>query len=438
MFQLCETATSKMVFTRVPTSTTTQERPEEEKFPQSHTCAIDSGTIAQHHSQSIYPSGNGKTRKDNGVCLKWLVIRQFVFLVATAFVLGTMLLAHRQVTKLRDYNLENMVMMGSIVPENSTSSAGCSLSADRDSKRQKKGLKLAWLMSFPNSGTSYTLTLVQQLSLSFTAGNYANEPMATTKPVLSHHNLDGPIWFNPDTNVSQNLTFTYPKHYALTKTHCGGRCATCYPSLYLETMHSFREKCFQTSRLGPNNATGEALLYGSYPLYDVAKAVHLIRNPVDNIVSRFHHERLSNTSLSGPGTRKDFREFCSRVNKKTISTERPLRVWTESIMSLLEHVPCRSDFFRYIHWHNLAFFTTDDLELDTIVFYYEDYGNDFNRTVNRVLEFLALPQIGSAAPFTTGKSYSDFYTSDELLRIRQACELMATRQTWKHIRRYFV
>ena len=36
----------------------------------------------------------------------------------------------------------------------------------------------------------------------------------------------------------------------------------------------------------------------------------------------------------------------------------------------IQDIPCYNDFIRYIQWHNLAFTTTEDLRLPTMIIYY--------------------------------------------------------------------
>lgn len=103
----------------------------------------------------------------------------------------------------------------------------------------------------------------------------------------------------------------------------------------------------------------------------------------------------------------------------------------------MEPVPCKSDFFKYVQWHNLAFATTDDNEIETMSLYYEDFATRFNETVEELFDFVELEQTGTVLPFTHGKSYLDHFTSDEIKRVRRGVEIMATRKTWRHIRHYF-
>jgi hypothetical protein len=163
-------------------------------------------------------------------------------------------------------------------------------------------------MSFPNSGTSYTSQLVREATQTMTATNYADEVAKIDHPVyqLQQHRPqpvfadqpEGPFWIPQD-------NFTAPKRYVLTKTHCGLRCTECPPEEYAETTYSFRRKCTGTKWLQFDNDGGKdggnsthRAIYGHYPSLDrIEKAIHLIRDPFDNVVSRFHH-LLSTTSSS--------------------------------------------------------------------------------------------------------------------------------------------
>lgn len=73
--------------------------------------------------------------------------------------------------------------------------------------------------------------------------------------------------------------------YILTKTHCGGRCLKCGPDKYIETLRMFQRECTKTV-----TSAFEDSVIGHYDPKIVHRAIHLIRDPFDNIVSRFHHE----------------------------------------------------------------------------------------------------------------------------------------------------
>jgi hypothetical protein len=204
-------------------------------------------------------------------------------------------------------------------------------------------------MSFPNSGTSYTSQLVREATRTMTATNYADEVAKIDHPEQHHRpqpvftdQPEGPFWIPQD-------NFTAPERYVLTKTHCGLRCTECPPEEYAETTYSFRRKCTGTKWLqfdndndgkdgGGNNSTTHRAIYGHYPSLDrIEKAIHLICDPFDNVVSRFHHLLSTNTSSTSssssgssssgsdktmmtyqtqqyPATKHGFLEYCLKID----------------------------------------------------------------------------------------------------------------------------
>lgn len=301
--------------------------------------------------------------------------------------------------------------------------------------------RIAWLMSFPNSGTSYTMRMITRTTQTLVATNYAKRESSDERqlyPVYRDH--DGPFWPNP--SKSQ---YRPPLAYLLTKTHCGGRCNGCPPSSYLQKPNTFAYHCLSGSKLKHNNSTGGRAqpVKVTYDSSLVHKAVHLVRNPFDNIVSRYHLERhelakrnhtklLALFSDSKPG----FRRYCRYMNAKY--EQKVEATWLPTALAL-QHVPCRDDFFRYISWHNHAFTTTDNiLHLPTYVLHYEDYSGDaFNTTVSNLLKFLNLSQAQEAYPFRQGQSYENYFTSVEKRRVKEAIKVLSVPQTWESLSRYF-
>lgn len=174
----------------------------------------------------------------------------------------------------------------------------------------------------------------------------------------------------------------------------------------------------------------------SYSADVVHKAVHLFRNPFDNIFARFHHY-TTNFDPKLPRSREGFLSCCQRADEMFGAMEQISSHIDSKALEALENVPCRSDFFRYTQWHNLAFEVTDHLAIPNFVLYYENYSTRFNDTVSELLQFLDQEWRGSPPEFVTGKVYSRLYTQDELESVKVALEAMSSRETWKHIQRYF-
>lgn len=320
-------------------------------------------------------------------------------------------------------------------------------------------LQIALLMSYPNSGTSYTIKLIRHVSLTYTASNYAHENKDKTGPSLPvfRDQPNGPYWLDPEVHPE----YSAPRSFVLTKTHCGMRCVVCPPNRYVETTFSFRRRCFtgKRSTATMRNATDtEAIVpfakleaaaaeqgrhaasYEEVEYEDrrVSKAVHLIRNPFDNVVSRFHMERHDGKSATEyPATRDGFRSFCQRMNDDLQYEESKATFLDEDVMKILRDVPCRSDFIRYVEWHNLAFATTHDLGLETFVLHYDTYTIDFNGTVASLLKFLNLEARAEPEPFIRGKVYLDYFEDSERDAVRKALMILASKTAWKELEQYF-
>ncbi|CAB9499905.1 expressed unknown protein [Seminavis robusta] len=313
------------------------------------------------------------------------------------------------------------------------------------SDAHKTDPRIAWLMSFPNSGTSYTGQLVKHLTRTKTASNYGEQNLdlqGSSVPVYhdgnkkqKDRNWQGPFYVDP----TQSKGYETPHAYVLTKTHCGGYTTNTSPERYVEATHSFRRRCLSTRYV--KNGT---LYKGEYDAALVHKAIHLFRNPFDNVVSRFNfeHKRLEKKKGYTNGStksREGFRAFCQQMDTTWKESERNSIVYEDSILAKMESVPCHSDFFRYVEWHNLAFVTTQDLGIETMILHYEDYGaSTFETTKNKLLEFLELEERGVSSPFKDGKVYSkEYFTKKEREVVKEVLQQLALKTTWGYLERYF-
>ena len=320
--------------------------------------------------------------------------------------------------------------------------------------------RIAWLMSFPNSGTSYTGQLVKHLSLARTATNYGeqNADPDTENSVPIHTDRpEGPFYVDPkpvNRTTSRNKTvlrksrFHDPTRYVLTKTHCGGYRTDSPPEQYVESTYSFQRKCLSTKYV--TSDTPNEIRKGTYEATDVHKAIHLIRNPFDNIVSRFNFEQKHQNQTNAspltkdlPKSRTGFRKFCQRMDDKWLPSERAHIVYGAN-EELLEHtmtkIPCHSDFVRYVEWHNQAFVATRDLQVETMILHYEQYAAaTFNATANKLFGFLELSQEGIVKPFLEGKVYAqEYFTSAERTAAKEMVQELALTETWENLKHYFV
>lgn len=306
---------------------------------------------------------------------------------------------------------------------------------DEAEEASSSSLQIAWLMSFPNSGTSYTIKTIRHIAMTGTASNYGHENKADSGdsiPVFADQ-PSGPYWTDPKVHPEYDL----PTDYVLTKTHCGTRCIQCGPMKYVETTFSFRKRCLSGRRMTVRDGVqvGEEV---AYPSTRVKKTIHIIRNPFDNVVSRFHLELHDGKSgQTFPRTRDGFREFCREMNDAHPGQENQVHFLDPEILDILKNVPCRADFIRYIEWHNLAFATSRDLGLDTYVLHYDWYATRFNQTIDELLHFLHLEARADPEPFVLGKVYADHFTAEERRAVHTAFLSLASTTSWHHIGRYF-
>jgi hypothetical protein len=259
-----------------------------------------------------------------------------------------------------------------------------------------------------------------------TASNYAKD-WDDVVPVRSEL-TNGPFLHKPFANV--------PK-YVLTKTHCSGYCEDCTLRRSVQTVDAFEKGCTQ------GHAQDGGLI--TYAPTVPEKAVHLIRDPFDNIVARMHlsiKKRLregewSAEEATAAKSKEGFQSWCSIVDQKFDDTEKDSPLIDRRVRKLLNDLPCRGDWFRYIQWHNLAIETMQRLNLPVHVLYYEDYSNDYAATVQQLFDFLELPTVKEPLHFIPGKTYSDYFDIKQTRAAKRLVRALATPDCWALLRPYF-
>jgi hypothetical protein len=288
------------------------------------------------------------------------------------------------------------------------------------------GPKVVWLMSFPNSGTSYTITNTEHMSDASTASNYAKD-WDDIVPVRSEL-TNGPFLHKPFANVP---------NYVLTKTHCSGYCEDCSLRSSVKTVDAFEGGCTQ------GHAQDGGLI--TYASTVPEKAIHLLRNPFDNIVARMHlsikkrlkKDEWSAEEATAAKSKEGFQSWCKIVDEKFDDAEKGSPLIDRRVRKLLNDLPCRGDWFRYVQWHNLAIETTQRLNLPVHVLYYENYTKDYDKTVTRLFDFLELPAVKEPLHFIPGKTYSDYFDVKQTRAAKRLVHALATPDCWALLRPYF-
>lgn len=212
------------------------------------------------------------------------------------------------------------------------------------------------------------------------------------------------------------------------------------PESFIETTRSFLRSCLK-GRRGEITSDGAITLKSTRYSSDlVKKVVHIFRNPLDNVVARFHLDRKIKARKNPdwleeyPNNPEGFRLWCAHLNEnQKLSSSH----WTDSsLLEAMEGVPCVTEFYRYVQWHNLAFATTSDLQIPSFVFHYEDYSTRFEDVTNELTVFLGLEQVGDAPEFIDNKKYGDYYTAKQKHAVAMFIREFASKPTWQNVQHY--
>jgi hypothetical protein len=208
------------------------------------------------------------------------------------------------------------------------------------------------------------------------------------------------------------------------------------------SLDQFQTDCFETcvpdkkqkrKKLNKQDVSTNKLK-GTYNQSHVGSAVHLIRNPFDNIVSNFHCDFKgrwhSGKSYHGQKFTKDaegFHQYCELQNDIHYKSTKSL--WPKHVWQLGRNIPCRDFFYQYIQWHNHAFDLVRAKSWPVHVMHYEDYADNFNSTILELLIFLDLKWSGAATEYHSG-DYISYYTPKERMEITTFMESTASSTTW--------
>ena len=245
----------------------------------------------------------------------------------------------------------------------------------------KGRLQPVWLATFPNSGTSYTLNMLAEATRTTFASVYATECK----------DVDPANLCDRDTDLGYMLRAQYPRpdSMLLVKTHCGGYGYKSHgydcPSMTLEDTQKNRAKFVHccASGMGEDHFQGRP-----------AAIVHLFRNPVDNLMSRFHHQR-NNGQVSAPKTRTGFQGYLGRGN-----------------------VVLKQFLKSYTGWHCQVLRMAERLRVPILSYDYDDYHLRFEATVAELFSFLHTkldPKAGKLLEFKKSQlDYKSWYTQEQL------------------------
>lgn len=325
---------------------------------------------------------------------------------------------------------------------------------------------LAWLLAFPDSGAAYTTTLLSASSRYATATNdgavVQKSPTLDVSRIVRNTYESVPVSkVHPNGPFKVHLDLELPlfTSFLLTETH-SGFCRECPPNEYdITSLEHFFDKCRTANKLEKAKDTTSLMTSDKYDADRVKKAIHLIRNPFDNVVANFLNFHREQTELVSVGVSvkphyvttlspdpEGFLRWCN--HQDTAFTEEDREHYDPETLALLFHVPCHAEFVKYARWHNAAFqivqasantgLNTADggRDIPTLVIKYEDYVYKFGLTIQAILRFLDLPHRGPLKRIDNYVSYWKFYTPEMKLYTRSLLHKLASEQTWEYLLEY--
>ena len=133
-----------------------------------------------------------------------------------------------------------------------------------------------------------------------------------------------------------------------------------------------------------------------------------------------------------------FRKWCLFLQATSYNATVESDLLDDTTKELYEVVPCASEFYRYVQWHNLAIEVAEEqLQLPVHTIFYEDYSHKYNETVDQLLDFLQLDAVSEPPPFIPGKEYHDYFSEDDKYYAGQLVKHLATNATWALLKHYF-
>jgi hypothetical protein len=275
------------------------------------------------------------------------------------------------------------------------------------------------LMSFPNSGTTYTLTAIQKTTRQCTA-SHQYHPKSAPGMVLPNSSNIGPYY---ECEIDSWL----PDNYVLSKSHCKSFCTLCftYDVAQKLSQEKFQEHCHESKKV-------------SYDLTTVKKNVHLVRNPFDNVVARFHNNFKQSYEERFTGiyekTYEGFHQYCAWHNEE-FSTKHSSIFLSANHKELALKVPCLGEFYKYIAWHNLANMTIEKMGVPSLTIHYEDYHENFHETFSALISFLETKQEIEPLPFFW-HDYPEYFDEDARNAATILMKSWASNETRALIDRY--
>jgi len=310
--------------------------------------------------------------------------------------------------------------------------------------------KIAWVLAYPCTGSDFVIDIIHKLTLKNTATNYGHL-VEEASGILSRNVYDStPLFLN-----RMNGPFLFTKHLPLpvktfipTLSYCGGYCAHCYPGKYVMSRDIFITKCASGTKFTPSKYNDGENGYGytkevHYDGAMVKKAGVVVRNPIHVISTRFiYYSNVYAGELDWTQryeqSRSGFLTYCEE-SKVKFGDEESMH-WPTGYREAGIEIPCYSEVYKIVQWHNLVCETIDYMKLPQKLIYYEDFFTNYEESARGLLQFYGMAHV-VPIPGTRPDQVrltQDLYTPAEIEKVLEYIRLMASDCTKNVLSRYGV
>jgi len=324
------------------------------------------------------------------------------------------------------------------------------------SVKHANGPKVALVIGFPLSGQNILQAMIQNRTNTSTATIYGNTMMLDSGPI-SHEEIDSiPLYDMQQAPFAFSDIKPFPNgSLVLTRSYCGDHGKSLFPEKYVKTsLDDWLDGCYAGTRFSNTEGRSTPVVLDRN---NVKKYVHLIRNPMTNVAARFEQEHKSwkgnqaELQLLYPLNRDGLIKWCNKfddnvvdshgVKRRAIAKEHYLT--SERLIELSWKVPCHTDFYRIVHWHNWAFeaekkFYKTGKPVKTVRFeklVSNAVGSD------GIFDFLGFDEysMDEFSPRSNGlENMGAYFSKQEIEYIREYVRLCSTLLTWRMLSKYFI
>ena len=318
------------------------------------------------------------------------------------------------------------------------------------------------------SGTTFTMKILEKTTDKALATNFdAFEPyrdpndhenirlITKDYPNLNlendAYNYGYPFW----TTSYHDDGITLPENQVVTLSHCSGYCIhPCTPDEYIHSQAAFEESCRVVDYF---NKTKESYTSFMIPKEDIDSVIHVIRDPMSNVVSRFHQflsiDNVKNNNQWNKDHAKiltqheNFRAWCHEMdtNETLVEVEQGTsHLLSKEIKRDLKKIPCHTEFLKYASWHNHVVEMIWTKDYRSLPIYFEDYENENGRIEagEKMAHFVGYGvienKLASLPSFYGGKKYRAlYYKEEEIQLLKTFFEMVSYKRTWELLARYF-